>query len=484
MIQNVQPILKKTFRLSLLAAGLAACLTACSFQKYIPKPIDTQANSAKFELRDPANEQFHQYLLSNGYPADRLPIQQWGLNELTYCALFFHSSLDVARAQWRTAEVNELAAAEKPIPTANSNIARSDRANQDINPFAFGLSIDIPIETANKRDIRIENTRHLSEAAKLEIAQTAWQLRYQLAQSLYDYQFNQQEVKVLLDEETRRKEIVAIYQKRVDLGVASNVELSTAKLQLLTTSSELESKQQSKLVLLAKLANNLGLPLAKVEAMNLVANPMPPEQIIATDIQTAALLNRLDIRIALQRYAAAESKLKLEIAKQYPDITISPGYAYEFGDRIWSLGISGLLTLLNKNKVAIAEATQLREVEAAQFEALQTKVISDANVAKAELLQAQKALASQQQLHAQQQQNTQRLQHRLAIGEIDRLELAFAKLESIATEKNVALASFKRNVAVNQLENTLQQPLSATLNNPDIEDLSFKKNYNQEDNKK
>jgi outer membrane protein TolC len=140
--------------------------------------------------------------------------------------------------------------------------------------------------------------------------------------------------------------------------------------------------------------------------------------------------------------------------------------------------------MLNKNKVAIAEATQLREVEAAQFEALQTKVISDANVAKAELLQAQQVLASQQQLQAQQQQNTQRLQHRLAIGEIDRLELAFAKLESIAAEKNVALASFKRNIAVNELENTLQQPLSATLNNPDIEDLSFKKTINYEDNKK
>ncbi|HSH54834.1 MAG TPA: TolC family protein [Methylotenera sp.] len=464
--------------------SIATCVTACSFQKYIPKPIDTQANSAKFERRDPASEQFHQYLLSNGYPADRLPIQQWGLNELTYCALFFHPSLDLARAQWRTAEISELAAAEKPIPAVNSNIARSNQANQDINPFAFGLSIDIPLETANKRDIRIENARHLSEAAKLEIAQAAWQLRYQLALSLYDYQFNQQEIKVLLDEETRRKEIVAIYQKRVDLGLASNVELSTAKLQLLTTSSELESKQQNKLVLLSKLANNLGLPIAKVRAMNLAANPMPSEQIMATDIQTAALLNRLDIRIALQRYAAAESKLKLEIAKQYPDITISPGYAYEFGDRLWSLGISGLLTLLNKNKVGIAEATQLREVEAAQFEALQTKVISDTNVAQAELLQAQQVLASQQQLYAQQQQNTQRLQHRLTIGEIDRLELAFAKLESIAAEKNVALASFKRNVAINQLENTLQQPLSATQNNPDIEDLSFKKTINYEDNKK
>ena len=56
----------------------------------------------------------------------------------------------------------------------------------------------------------------------------------------------------------------------------------------------------------------------------------------AAALQTTALLNRLDIRIALEKYAAAESKLKLELAKQYPDLVISPGYAFEFGDNIWS----------------------------------------------------------------------------------------------------------------------------------------------------
>lgn len=484
MIQNAQSILKKTFRLSLIAASITTCVTACSFQQYFPKPIDAQANSANFDRRDPAGEQFHQYLLNNGYPAERLPIQQWSLNELTYCTLFFHPSLDVARSQWRIAETNELRAAEKPIPSANSNIARSDRANQDINPFAFGFSIDIPIETANKRDLRIENARHLSAAAKLEIAQTAWQLRYQLAQSLYDYQFNQQQVKLLAEEESRRKEIVAIHQKRVDLGVASNVELSAAKLQLQATSSELLTKQRSELVLLAKLASNLGLPVAKVAAMNLTpsasAKAITHNQSLSDDIQATALLNRLDIRIALLRYAAAESKLKLEIAKQYPDITISPGYAYEFGDRIWSLGLSGLLTLLNKNKIGITEATQLREIEAAQFEALQTKVISEANVAKAELMQARQAVESQHQLLLQQQKNTERMQRRMTIGEIDRLELAFAKLENIAAEKNVALMDFQLDTALNQLENALQQPLSRMLNNPNIENLSFKKTIGSE----
>lgn len=445
-----------------LATCLSALLGACSFQKYTPKPISPSVNAAKFEQKDPSSEQFHQYLLNNGYTADRLPLQQWSVDELTYCALFFHPSLDVARAQWRAAESAEVAAAEKAVPTANGSIAHSDDSDPSKKPFAFGLSIGIPIETANKRDIRIENARHLSQAAKLEIAQTAWQLRNNLVQSLTEYQFNQQQIQLLTDEETRRQEIVAIYQKRVSLGMASNVELSTASLQLQSTTSSLNAKKQNALVLLSRLASNLGLPLSKVENMQLVSdtNKQQADDLQTTSLQATALLNRLDIRIALELYAAAEAKLKLEIAKQYPDLVISPGYAFEFGDNVWSLGLSGLLTLLNKNKAGIAEATQLREVEAAQFEALQSKVISEANIANAELMQAKLVLTNQQKLLEQQQANTQRMSRMFTAGEIDRLELAFVKLENITAEKNVALAHFQLITALNQLENTLQKPLT------------------------
>ncbi|MDP1657996.1 MAG: TolC family protein [Methylotenera sp.] len=458
--------ISKLITISTLAVCLPSFLTACSFQKYRSQPIDPITNTAKFESKDISSTQFLQFLLNNGYTTDRLPIQEWGLNELTYCALFFHPSLDVARAQWRAVQSAEASAAAKALPTLNGNIAHSDDSDPTKKPFAFGLSIDIPIETANKRNIRIENAQHLSQTAKLEIAQAAWQLRQNIAQTLTEYQFNQKQLNLLTSEVARRQEIVAIYEKRVSLGAASNVELSTAKLQLQTIISEQNIKQQNKLVLVSTLAKNLGLPLTKVEAMQLAGSSgkqtMPPNN-QSKQLQTSALLNRLDIRIALERYATAETKLKLEIAKQYPNLVISPGYTYEFGDNLWSLGLSSLLTLLNKNKLAITEATQLREVEAAQFEALQTKVISDIHIANSLVAQAQQALLNQQLLLEQQQAYTKRTERKFAAGEIDRLESVFVKLENIAVEKNVALADFQLNIAIYQLENALQQPISTLI---------------------
>jgi len=466
----------KAALLSLLCLGMAAC----SFQEYIAKPIDTAALTQKIAGRRADDALFQQYLINNGYSPAQLPIQQWELDDLIHCALFFNPSLDVARAQWRSAEAAKLTAAEMRLPTVGGQYSKSNNASEEISPHAYGLSIEIPIETANKRNIRIESAQHLSEAAKLRIAQAAWQLRNDVAKAFNEYQANRQQMKLLSKEQAYRQDVVAIYQKRVDLGESSNIELSKAKLQLQTLNTELESKQRNHLVLLSSLASSLGLPLAQVEQMQIVdaANTKTPGIPASgtpalADLQTQALLNRLDIRIALERYAIAETKLKLEIARQYPDIVISPGYAYEFGDKIWSLGLSSLMTILTKNKLAIAEATQLREAEAKQFEALQTSVISEVNVANARLTQAMQFLENQKNLYRQQQANTRRMDSRLRTGEIDRLELSYARLEEVLAEQHIALADFQLASSINDLENAIQAPLAgSSITNEKFENLS------------
>ena len=452
-------------RTSLWLVCLPLTLSACSFVEYFAKPIDQEALIQKIESKHPDDVQFKQFLANNNYAPSNFPITQWNLDELIYCSLFFHPNLDLARAQWRAAEAAQVTAGARPLPTLGGNYGKSNNANDDISPYTYGLSIDIPVLTANKLDIRIKNAQHLSEAAKLDVAQTAWNIRAQVATTYYELQFNQALLRALSRELAYRQDIVAMYQKRQDLGLASKIELSHAKLLLQTTNTDLNTQQQNKLVLTTKLASNLGLPLSLVQQMKFADAP-DAESIIANaapdllaNPQPTAILNRLDLRIALQRYALAEGKLKLEIAKQYPDLTLSPSYTYEFGSQVWSLGLSGLLTILNKNKYAIAEATQLREVEAAQFESLQNRVISETHAAQAKLTQSQQALADYKKLYVLQQDNTNRMQHLFAGGEIDRLELTMAKLEELMSEKSVTLANYQLYNSINNLENTLQHPL-------------------------
>lgn len=457
-------------------ACLPLLLGGCGFQQYFAKPLNPQAITEKIQNKNINGEDFRQYLVGNGYPAEQLPIKQWGQDELTFCALFFHPSLDVARAQWRAAESEVTNASAKPTPSANVHFSDKDNANQDVRPYALGVGIDIPLETANKRDIRIDSARHLSELAKLEIAKQAWSLRNQIAVSLNEYQFNQSQIELLSRELNYRQEIVAIFEKRRSLGAASEVEMSQTRLQSQLVSAELNTLQQKKLLLLSNLAGHTGLPLHIIANMKLAPAKSHKQALntleTPTDAQTTALLNRTDIRIALERYATAEAKLKLEIAKQYPDIVISPGYAYEFGDKVWSLGLSGLLTLLNKNKTAITQAEQLREVEAAQFEALQNAVLSEVSNAHAKVILSSQQLKELSALLEQQQKNTQRMLRRLSAGEIDRLEMTYAKLEELIAEKKVSEADFHLRSSLLEFENTRQQPIEIQTNHEKLSELA------------
>lgn len=449
---------------ALLPIFCATFLIGCQFQTYQAKPIDPQKISVAFEQRSTLDQKFQAFLITQGYAASDLPLKSWDLKALTLCAHYFHPSLNVARAQWKAAQMAEKSAAEKPFPTINTNFSRSNQANEDIHPFAYQFSIDIPIETHNKRQIQIEGFSHLSEIAKLEIAQTAWQLRHHIASTLNEMRWHAAQQRLFANEVALKESILAMLEKRMQHGLASSVEINQAKLQLHASQMALENLTSQKIATQSQLAQHLGLPLVIVSQMTIQLESPEKETTVETivetrDIQKTALLNRLDARIALAQYALAENKLKLEIAKQYPDLTISPGLAYEFGDTIWSLGFSGLMNLLQKNKMAIAEAEQLREVEVAKFEALQASIIGEANLANAQFLEQQTLLAQKNRQRALQQQNFAKINAQFDAGEIDRLTLNYAKLALENMQKDIALTEYQLKKANILLENTLQIPL-------------------------
>ncbi len=438
----------------------ATLLFGCQFQAYQAKPIDPQKVSVAFEQRSFSDQKFQEFLITQGYAASELPLTKWDLKALTLCAHYFHPSLNVARAQWKAAQTSEKTAAEKPLPTINTTFSRSNQANEDINPFAYQFSIDIPIETHNKRQIQIEGFSHLTEIAKLGIAQTAWQLRQNIALTLIEMRWQVTQQQLLKNEVANKENIVSMLEKRKQFGLASSIELSQSKLQLQNSQMTLSNLQTQKTALQSQLANTLGLPLHVVQKMPLVVKLAENSHSPHTDaIKKSALQNRLDVHIALEQYKIAENKLKLEIAKQYPDITISPGLAYEFGDTVWSLGFSGLMNLLKKNKVAIAEAEQLREVEVAKFEALQANVIGEASLANAQLVEAQTALEQKIRRHELVKQTFDKTKAQFDAGEIDRLALSYAKLALENSEKDIALTKYNLEKAQLQLENIVQAPL-------------------------
>lgn len=445
-------------------------VSGCGFQSYLPKPIEPAKIANKLAQRSVSDADFQTFLAAQEYPKNQLPIALWGENELSLSALFFHPDLNTARAQWRAAQAAQMTAAQRPEIGINGS---ADNHSQSANksPWTYTLGIDIPIVTAGKREAQIAQAAGLTEAARIEIAQTAWQVHTRVAKSLLEYQYSVAQSAILKNEVTLRTAIADMLVKRMDAGMASSIEVSNARISLQKAEQAYMAESGRIAALGAALANDAGLSLNTFSQLK-VQPFAKTEPVSLNDLQYEALLNRLDIRASLARYEAAEAKLRLEIAKQYPDITLSPSKTLDQGDKIWSLGFSSLLTLINKNRGMIAEATALRELEVMQFEALQAKVIGDLNQSKAAYQAALEANTKAEAVLESQQKRTEQAERQFNAGFADRLAFTSTQLENIIATQSVLSTAYQAQITKLNLEDVLQRSLDKRFTMPSDTNLA------------
>jgi len=443
---------------TLILMCLPALMTGCAMQTYAPKPIVPAQSVAQLQQRTLESAELRAYMLSQEYPESSFPIKTWGMRELTLVAFYYHPQLDVARAQWQLAQAGKVSAGQKPNPGISSGAEHHSKAN-GVSPWTLSFSLGFPIETGDKRAIRMARADSLSEAARIDIGQTAWLIRSRLRKLFDDYAATTRQAHLLAREVTLRNEIVLMLQHRLDAGMVSDIELTNVRLQLQKAQQALAVEQGKLPGIKAAIADAIGLPAQAIESVQLDTATTALAALPDAALQQTALTNRLDIRAALLRYDAAESRLKLEIAKQYPDITLSPGYSFDQGDNRWSLGLSTVLTLLNKNEGAIAEASAQRELEAQQFNALQSRVIGELDQSRTRYQAALDEAAKADQLLNAQQQRAAKTERQFEAGYADRLEQAGSQLETLGAEQGVLAASIRAQQALSMLEDAAQRPL-------------------------
>lgn len=447
----------------LASLTIAACLTgACAHQTYQPKAITPEHTAEQIRAKSLSSPELRRHMESQGYSPEAFPLQTWNLRALTLAAFHYHPKLAVARAEWRVAQAEEITAGQKPSPSLSSVAEHHSQTDGGISPWALGVGIDIPIETGGKRQARIDQAMHLSEAARLSIGQQAWEIRSGVQSSLIEHRAATRKLELLNREIELQSAIVQMLQKRLEAGLISDIDLATSRLQL----QRLQNTQAADLAQLAelraRLASAVGIPASELDKVQLdesLPSAQSFEKLPNQEAQRAALLNRLDIRSALARYDAAESRLRLEIARQQPDIVLSPGYMFDQGDNIWSLGFSLLLNMAHKNEGPIAEAEAARELEARQFEALQTRVIGEQGLALAQYESRLAELEKTESMVKAQQQNMARSERQFKAGHIDRLEWTTAQLEGLIAEQARLAAAIRVEKALAALEDALQRPL-------------------------
>lgn len=445
-----------------LVLACAGQLAACAHFK--PQPLSAETSIAGFESRSLDTPGLRTFLAANHVTA---PAEgaAWSLKALTLTAFYYQPALVEARGKLLAAQAAEITAGEHPNPTISVTPGYDAGVPGEIHPWIVPLSLDWPVETAGKRAYRRDEARHLATAARWDLIGTVWRVRGRLRGALLELYAARQSELLLEREESARQSVFRLLEGQLKAGNVSSYEVAQARIAwdraTLARQGSAGELRQARIAL----AGALGVPLRALDGarFSFAEVQTVPLELTRPQVRQRALLDRADVRAALERYAASQSALQLEIARQWPDISLGPGFAWNAqlaDDRQWELGLSLPLPVRNHNEGPIAEAKAQRELAAAHFLTVQTAAVSeiDGSIAGYESARAQLITANSLLRNLERQLSSVSAQ--VTAGELQPLDRANARLAYEAGAEDRLEAQVHAQQALGRLEDAMENPLT------------------------
>jgi outer membrane protein TolC len=389
-------------------------------------------------------------------PPASWPPKTWNLQTLSLAALYFNPALDLARARLARADAAMVTAGARPNPTLGISPGIP-------SPYLLTLDFSFPIETAGKRGYRVQSARNLDQAARFDLADSAWTVLSGVRLALLNYLLASRNLELVRSEEQVRRDQLKILEQIQSAGEIPRLDVDLARIEHSKTEVALRAAEGQTAEAETSLVAAIGIPVAGIRGAQFAWPELdaPPnlETFSPAEIQRDAVLNRMDVRRSLAQYAAAEADLQLEIAKQYPDINIGPGYTFEETHSFFTVGLSSVIPLFNRNLGPIAEAEARRKEAAAAFLQTQAQVIAKCEHAFATYTAALRELAEAQSLYQFQETQLQTVQQAIRAGADNRLSLDGVQIQLSVLAKARLDALGRAQRALGDLEDAVQRPL-------------------------
>jgi cobalt-zinc-cadmium efflux system outer membrane protein len=432
-----------------------------------PQPFAPDQSATQLEARRLDDAGLHAFISTNAPPPpETWPPEKWDLNTLTLAAFYFHPSLEVARAEWRVAQAGMKTAGARPNPSVSFTPSYDSQIPGNYSPWLVPVTFDIPIETAGKRSKRIAEAEKAAESARWNFVSAVWQIRSDVRGALLDFGMATRRAELLQKQFEAQQQMVKLLQGSFDAGESARPELTTAQIALNKIQLDLSDARSKKSDARSRLAEAIGLSEAALDGVELNFN-LPAGDLgllTSADARRVALRSRADILAALADYAAAEADVRLEIAKQYPDLHLGPGYAWNngnAGDNQWSLGLTLELPILDQNQGPIAEAEARRKLAAAKFVELQAKVIGEIDRAVAGWQSAQAQMKTAGEMYRAAERQRKSVAAQVRVGAAAKMDQAAADIEFTSTQLAQLDSEAQAQAALGTLEDAVQSPADA-----------------------
>ena len=451
-----------TFKMRYLCLFAVGLLSGCA--TFQPRPISPAGSLGAYESRSLGNPGLVKFLVANhvAWPGSG---QSWDLKALTLAAFYYQPALAYARAQLLSAQAARITARARPNPSLSLSPGYDSGVPGVRNPWIVPVAINWPIDSAGRRGDRMAQARHLAVAARWDLIGTVWGVRSRLRRALLALYGARQTKSLRVRQVTALRSVVNLLEGQFRAGAVSSYTVTGARIALehatLARQAQAGRIRQARIAL----AGAIGVPVSALRGVHLSFAGFRrfPRDLTRPAVRQHALLGRSDVRASLAQYAASQSALKLEVARQWPSVVLGPGYVWNsqlVDDSQWQLSLSLTLPLLNQNQGPIAQARARRRVAAAQFLGVQAAAVTQIDGALAAYRSALAQVRTADSLLGNLTHQLKSIRAQISAGEMQPLDLANADVAFYAGAQNLLATRLAAQQALGALQDAVQSPLT------------------------
>ncbi len=341
-------------------------MTGCA--SYEASPLDVTGTREAWLNRLPTGEDAGAYAKrlseQEGRQAEAFDVNDGlTLAEGEAVALVFNPDLRVARLKINVARATAANAGLWEDPTVGVDLERILKSVD--NPWIVGATIDITIPISGRLEVEKERAGKALAAQVQRVAAQEWATRAAVRELWVAWSAQKERLGLEKELVARLGDVAELAGKQEEAGSMSRIETRLFHVELEGARAELIAREARVAEMEIELKLLLGLsPKAPVTLVPSVTYT-GVEQVELKELET----RNPELAAVRAEYDVAEESFRLEVRKQYPDLTIGPGYKNEDGASRALFSVAMPLPLWNQNKQGVAEAGAQRDVAKGEFTA-------------------------------------------------------------------------------------------------------------------
>jgi CRISPR system Cascade subunit CasA len=303
----------------------------------------------------------------------------WTGGDLLAVAIAQNPQIVEARAKYATALAAVKAAKAPPGPSLTLTAEYANEAPH----WGYVGAADIPLDYGARRSTRIDTARLQALQAWYDLGEAIWSVRTDLEKARGDALSAQAEIGLGRQAAELRRQRFERLDRRVAAGQDARTVAILAQTDLVASERRLAAAQGRLDAAQAGLAKALGVSPPAVRGIALASPASAPALTDLAAWRRDAALSRRDVLRAIADYDIAENALRLQVAQQYPALSVGPAYNYDHGVSKYPLSVGLALPPWDLNKGQIAQAEKARAAAGRTLELAQANALAAVDTAAA-----------------------------------------------------------------------------------------------------